>query len=138
MGLPDVTPADIPTFYSGDLEDFDEPFLKGKLQEAADMIGGRYGDTIAARIKSGRLTTHLYKGVVVRVAARVFSNPDGYRKENEGGYGYEINAAVGSGTLWLTDDDILDLTGVHPNPAKRQNTLIGTVSIGQHRPGRSW
>lgn len=138
MSLPEVTAGDIPSHYSGDLEDFTEEFLTGKLGEAADMIQSRYGDIVARRLESGRLTERLFKGIVVRVASRVFANPEGYRKENEGGYGYEINAAVGSGTLWLTDDDILDLTGTHPNPQKRTDFKIGTASLGVHRPGGRW
>lgn len=138
MSLPDVGVDDIPKHYSGDLEDFTPDFLAGKLGEAVDMIHSRYGNIVERRLESGELTTRLYTGIVVRIASRVFANPEGFRKENEGGYGYEINAAVGSGTLWFTDDDILDLTGTHPKADKRPGFKIGTASIGLHRPGGRW
>ena len=129
--LPPVAVDAIPTYYPGDLEDFTEEFLQGKLNETVGKITNRFGVQVTARLASGALTTDLYEAVVVRVASRVFANPDGYRQENEGGYGYEINPAVGSGTLWFTDDDIIDLTGISPKSAG----VIGTATIGRHRTG---
>lgn len=137
MSLPDVKAEKIPNYYSGDTDEFTDEFLQGKLDEVVDKIADRYGTAVAARLASGRLTERLYEATVVRIASRVFENPEGFKKENEGGYGYEVNAAVGSGTLWFTDDDVLDLTGVHPDPKKRP-AAIGTISVGLHRPGRAW
>ena len=130
--LPDVHVTEIKKHYSGDIDDFEQPFLEGKLGEVVDQINVRWGTLVESRLNSGALPTRLYNAVVVRVAARVFENPEGYRKENEGGYGYEINPAVGSGTLWFTDTDIEDLTGQNP---KRPAGRIGTATIGRHRTG---
>ena len=47
---------------------------------------------------------------------------------------FMLNAAVASGTLWFTDDDVEDLTGVNPNEKKKSGP-IGTATIGRHRPG---
>lgn len=130
--LPDVAVTEIEKHYSGNTDDFEQPFLEGKLGEVVDQINVRWGTLVESRLKSGALPQRLYNAVVVRVAARVFENPEGYRKENEGGYGYEINPAVGSGTLWFTDVDIEDLTGQNP---KRPAGRIGTATIGRHTPG---
>lgn len=130
--LPDVPVTDIAKHYNGDIGDFTQPFLEGKLGEVVDQINVRWGSLVRSRLDSGALPQRLYNAVVIRVAARVLSNPEGFRKENEGGYGYEINPAVGSGTLWFTDVDIEDLTGSNP---KRPIGRVGTATIGRHRPG---
>lgn len=128
--LPEVTATDVPAHYHGDVEDFSADFLNGKLGEVVDQIHSRWGTLVAARLESGRLTERLFKSVVVRVASRVFSNPEGFRKENGGQYGYELNPAVASGTLWFTDDDQYDLTGIHP----KRSPVLGTATIGRHVP----
>ena len=128
--LPDVSPDKIPAHYSGDIGDFDPAFLQGKLHEVVDQINVRWGSIVEARLASGALPARLYEAVVVRVASRVFGNEDGFKKENEGQYGYEINPLVASGYLWFTDIDEKDLTGtVVP---KRANGPIGTATIGRH------
>jgi hypothetical protein len=134
--LPEVTADRIPHYYAGDIEDLTSEFLNGKLGEVVDMIAGRHGTRVRARLASGELTQRLYEAVVVRVASRVFGNTDGFSEENAGQYGYKVNPAAASGTLWLTDDDTEDLTGI--KPVKKQNSVIGTASIGHHSPGRRW
>ncbi|KJL39912.1 hypothetical protein [Microbacterium trichothecenolyticum] len=131
--LPEVSADEIPKYWAGDIDDFDVAYLQGKLGEVVDMIADRYGSLVAARLASGRLTERLYTATVIRIAARVWSNVDGFRRENAGQYGYEVNAAVASGTIWFTDDDVRDLTGVHP----KQSNVIGTATIGRHEPGRT-
>jgi len=128
--LPEVLPDAVPNYYQGDISDLDQNYVKGKLGEVVDQINVRWGAIVAARLASGALPTRLYEAVVVRVASRVFENPEGYRKENEGQYGYEVNPAVASGTLWYTADDIKDLTGASADGT----SVIGTASVGLHRP----
>ncbi|ALJ22046.1 hypothetical protein [Microbacterium sp. No. 7] len=130
--LPDVPVEMIPHYYYGDLEDFTNEYLEGKLGEVVDKITTRFGSLVKARLDNGSLPDRLYEATVVRIAARVFANPEGYRKENEGGYGYELNPAVASGTIWFTDEDIHDLTGIDP---KGGGGIVGTATIGRHRPG---
>ena len=134
IDLPEVTVADIPKFYAGELEDFSEEFLANKLGEVVDTIKDRFGTQVAQRLASGRLTDRLYRAVVVRIASRVFANAEGFEKENGGQYGYELNPAVASGTIWFTDDDYRDLAGVD----RRKSNVIGTAGVGRHRPGRTW
>lgn len=135
--LPEVGHAEIPKFWPGDTEGLTAEYLDGKLGEVVDSINVRWGSVVADRLRSGKLPERLFKAVVVRVASRVFSNTDGYKSETEGGYSYEVNAAVASGTIWFTDDDIADLTGKKP---KGQNEgTVGTITVGRHRPaGRGW
>lgn len=133
--LPDVNIDKIPNHYSGDTSEFADKFLQGKLDEVVDQITTRWGTVVASRLASGVLPLRLYTAVVVRVAARVFSNEDGFKKENEGQYGYEISPLVGSGYLWFTDIDEKDLTGaVAP---KKGGGRVGTVTVGRHSPGWS-
>ena len=132
--LPDVEVDEIPKYYSESIEDFSQDFLEGKLGEVVDQINVRWGSLVERRLTEGRLPLRLYNAVVVRVASRVFANAEGLREESEGGYGYKLNPAVASGTLWFTDQDEQDLTGSNP---KRPSGPIGTATIGRHRPGWS-
>lgn len=131
--LPDVGPEEIPKYWDGEIDEFDNAYLVGKLGEVVDIIADRYGSLVSRRLESGRLTVRLYNATVIRIAARVWSNTDGFKRENAGQVGYEVNAAVASGTIWFTDDDVRDLTGVHP----KQSTVFGTATIGRHEPGRT-
>lgn len=132
MALPDVSTDVLPKHYEGDLSEFSADFVQGRLDEVVDKIESRWGPTVEARLASGRLKKRLYEAIVCRVATRVYRNPEGYRREQEGTYSYDLSAAVASGTLWFTDEDVRDLTGHGPEGATR----IGTVTIGRHSPGR--
>lgn len=128
--LPDVSIGVIPNHYSGDISQFTDAFLQGKLNEVVDQINVRWGTRVEARLTSGALPTRLYQAVVVRAAGRVFGNEDGYSEEHEGQYGFKQSALVASGYLWFTDIDEKDLTGVvAPKPPAGP---IGTATIGRH------
>lgn len=131
--LPDVKIEKIPSYYSGDTSGFTDAYLQGKLDEVVDQINVRWGDTVEARLASGKLPLRLYDAVVVRAAGRVFANEDGFKKENEGQYGYEVSALVASGYLWFTDIDEKDLTG--KVSIKKPMGKIGTISVSRHIPG---
>lgn len=131
--LPDVEEAEIPNHYSGDLDGFSPEFLQGKLNEVVDQINVRWGTTVESRLASGALPLRLYKAVVVRAAARVFSNEEGLKEEHEGQYGFQTSPLVGSGYLWFTDIDEKDLTG--KVASKKPMGRLGTISVGRHIPG---
>lgn len=131
--LPEVSADEIPKYWDGDVEEFDGKYLSGKLGEVVDIIADRYGTAVRKRLDSGRLTIRLYNATVIRVAARVWSNTEGHKRETVGQVGFEVNAAVASGTIWFTDDDVQDLTGVHP----KKSNVMGTAKIGRHEPGRT-
>lgn len=133
--LPEVTHEDIPNFWHGDTSEFTTDYLDGKLGEVVDKIASRWGALVARRLAEGKLTDRLYRGTVVRIASRVFGNPEGFKSEAEGGYNYELNAAVASGTIWFTDDDITDLTGENP---KDKGNRMGTITVSRHRPRGNW
>lgn len=132
--LPDVKVEQIDRYYSGDVSEFKPEFLQGKLDEVVDQINVRWGSIVEARLASGALPKRLYEAVVVRAAGRVFGNEDGFKKENEGQYGYEVSPLVASGYLWFTDIDEKDLTG---RIAPKKGGMVGTVTIGRHTPGWS-
>jgi hypothetical protein len=129
--LPDVPTSKIPNHYPGDTSEFTQDFLAGKLNEVVDQINVRWGSLVEQRLASGQLPPRLYDAVVVRVAARVWANEDGYKSEHEGQYGFEISPLVGSGYLWFTDIDEKDLTGTN---APKASGPVGTVTIGRHTP----
>lgn len=131
MALPDVPHAKLARHYEGDLSDFTDEFVQGRLDEVVDKIESRFGAIVEARLASQQLKTRLYEAVVCRLATRVYRNPEGFRSETEGGYQYNLSAAVASGTLWFTDDDIADLTGSNP----KGTPMIRTVTVAQHRVG---
>ena len=131
MALPDISVETLPKHYEGDLSDFTNEFVQGRLDEVVDKIESRFGPIVEARLASQQLKARLYEAIVCRVATRVYRNPEGYRSETEGGYQYNLSAAVASGTLWFTDDDIADLTGSNP----KGTPMVGTVTVGQHRVG---
>ncbi|MCJ1709231.1 hypothetical protein [Microbacterium sp. VKM Ac-2923] len=133
--LPDVSIDEIPKHYAGEIDDLTPAFLEGKLGEVVDMIADRHGTAVAARLESGRLTLRRYNAIVVRVASRVFGNIDGFTEEGGAQVSYKFNPHAASGTIWLSDDDVHDLTGSNPNPKK--STVIGTATIGRHHPGRT-
>ncbi|GAA2577339.1 hypothetical protein [Microbacterium binotii] len=130
MALPDVGADLLPQHYDGDLSQFTAEFVQARLNEVVDKIESRYGSHVEARLTSGKLKARLYEAIVCRVATRVYRNPEGFRSETEGSYQYNLSAAVASGTLWFTDDDIADLTGA---PAKGI-PMVGTVTIGRFAP----
>jgi hypothetical protein len=132
MSLPDVPATKLADHYSGDLSDFTTGFIAARLNEVVDKIEARsWGPLVAARLESGVLKQRLYEAVICRLATRVFRNPDGFRSETEGGYSYNLSAAVASGTIWFTDDDYEDLTGINP----KASGVIGTANVAQQRPG---
>jgi hypothetical protein len=131
MALPDVTLDVLPKHYEGDLSQFKDEFVQARLDEVVDKVENRYGSLVAGRLRSGRLKARLYEAVICRLATRVYRNPEGYRSETEGSYQYNLSAAVASGTIWFTDDDIHDLTGTSP----KGSPIVGTVRVGRLDPG---
>lgn len=123
MALPDVDVATIPDHYEGDTSYLTDKYLQGRLNEVVDKIETRWGTTVQKRLSSGKLKQRTYEAVVVRVAARVFRNPEGFESEKEGQYDYKLRATVASGTLWFTDDDVTDLTGILPRAASLPRTV---------------
>lgn len=132
MALPDVAASELASHYEGDLSDLSTMFVQGRLNEAVDKIESRYGSLVQARLDSGALKPRLYVAIVCRLATRVYRNPEGFRSETEGGYQYNLSAAVASGTLWFTDEDVYDLTGINPKGTPR----IGTMTTSMH--GQAW
>ena len=124
--LPEVGVDAIPKYAQVDVDGFDPEYLGGILGTVVDEIKSRWGSVVERRLASGALTKRLYESVVVRVAARVFSNTDGFKKENEGQYGYEVSALVSSGYIWFSDIDERALTG---HVASKRNGRAGTAMV---------
>lgn len=118
-----VTVEDVQNRYEGDLGTrFQEKYLMEKIADAQDLIDSRL-PSVAGRLAGGSLTTRTYKRVVSDVVLRVLRNPEGFTSESEGGVSYSRSAVVSSGNLWLTAQDVADLTG-------RQSSSYGPGTVG--------
>lgn len=53
----------------------------------------------------------LIRGVEAEMVARVFRNPEGIKREDQGNYSYQVDHQVASGRLFVSDDD-LDALGL--------------------------
>lgn len=121
--VPDV----VGRYLEGDLlSEFTEAQVQTQITDAVDWSDLRWRAKIESRLASGVLTANLYKRTVADAVLRVMRNPGGLASENEGGYGYSTRAAVASGNLWFTADDIETLSGEKLNEAMPP----GTVGIG--------
>ncbi|MEW1990714.1 hypothetical protein [Microbacterium sp. NPDC078849] len=128
--LPEVSPDEIPKHSTVDVSDLANGYLKGKLGEVVDSIKSRWGSVVAARLESGVLTLRLYNAVVVRVAARVFGNEEGYKEEHEGQYGFQRESLAASGYIWFSDIDERDLTG---RVAPKRGGRAGTATLSRQK-----
>lgn len=125
--LPDVPYDKIVKHYEGDPDDLGPmSYVTAKMEHAVDRLASRFGTRILQRLSSGALSERLYESTIAEGVLRVVRNPDGYRTEQQGNYSYGVNAAVSSGYLWFTADNMADLLGESQSP-------IGTALIGDHR-----
>lgn len=79
----------------------------------------------------------LVRRVERSAAARVLRNPDGYRQENEGGYGYQLDTRAASGFLLILDsewDELLPERG----GAWTVNPYAHTETGGSYDPSRAF
>jgi hypothetical protein len=131
MASVEVTKEEVDKRYDGDLlSEFDEDYIATQIEDAVDFADSRWSAVIESRLASGALTPNLYLRTISDAVLRVIRNPGGIASENEGGYGISTRAAVASGNLWFTADDIANLCGV------KGTAMPGTVSIGLDRRWR--
>ena len=99
----------------GNLTDqFDPAYLDAQVADAIDDADARWSARIESRLTSGVLTPNRYKRIIADAVFRVIRNPEGFRTENNGTYGYGRDTNVASGSLFFTPDDIALLTGTSP------------------------
>lgn len=100
----------------GILARYEEEFVKTKAGDAVAWINDVV-PAAALRLRTGALSERTWIKTVCDVVFRVLRNPSGKQNESDGVYSYGINAAVASGNMWLTKDDLAALegsTGVMP------------------------
>lgn len=131
MTLPDVVVTDIADHYHDDVSDYTDAYLLSKLNAVIDGIITRgWESLVSQRIASGTLPLRHYKAIVVRIAARVFANPEGFKKENEGQYGYERGYQNSTGEIMFSPDDIRELTGI----TRRGSQMPGVIRLTRGQP----
>jgi len=81
------------------------------LDAAATVLTTRR-PTLAADVISGLVTQESVKFVVTSMVLRVLKNPDGKGEESIDDYRYKRDAAIASGALYVSDDELRLLTGV--------------------------
>lgn len=125
--LPEVTYEWVCGAFEGDADELGrKSYVESKIRHTVSRLKTRFGRQIAARLASGQLEEDLYMDTVAEAVLRVVRNPEGYTTEQQGNYSYGLRAAVASGYLMFTAENMLDLLG-EPSP------VIGTYSIGDHR-----
>lgn len=125
--LPPVEYSEVVEHYEGEADELGtQAYVEKKIKMTVAKLRTRFGRRIESRLASGVLDLELYYGIVAEAVLRVIRNPDGFTTEQQGNYSYGIRAAVASGYLMFTADNMLDLLG-EPGP------VIGTFTIGEHR-----
>src|SRR5690606_8205532 len=96
-------------------ERVDRPLSEDE-RRLAEVLLGDVEAMIRARIRDldARVAADSnYRALVVKIEAaavlRVLRNPEGYRQETEGNYGYSLSAAVASGHLFVMDSEWAEL-----------------------------
>ena len=125
MPLPTVLVADIAKFSPEGIEGFNPDYLQAVTTSAVDWLQAQWGSLIQKRLDSGVLTLHLYQQVIANAVFRIANNPRGLTMEQAGSYQYQVRAAVASGYLMFTTDELNTLLGL-----SRSMRLPGTVGIG--------
>lgn len=106
QGVQQVTVQDVQDRYDGTLP----VTVQATLEDAEAIIMATVPQT-ARRLATGRLAWQVFLHVVCDMVLRVVRNPDGFNSEGDGSYNFSRNAAVASGNLWLTANDMELLTG---------------------------
>lgn len=70
-----------------------------------------------ARVTAGDVDIALVRMVLCAAVLRVLKNPDGKQREQLEDYSYEMAGGAASGTLYLTDEELLVLRPPSPSPS---------------------
>ena len=125
--LPEVAYDWVCDAYEGEPEELGrESYVESRIRHTVSKLKTRFGTRIAARLASSQLEEDLYKDTVAEAVLRVVRNPEGFTTEQQGNYSYGLRAAVASGYLMFTAENMLDLLG-------ESSPVIGTYTIGDHR-----
>jgi len=81
--------------------------------------------TLEADITAGTVTTANVVRVVVAVVLRVLRNPDGKLEESIDDYSYRRDSATSTGGLYVTSDELADLT-----PGRHRQRSVRLVAYG--------
>ncbi len=81
--------------------------------------------TLEADITAGTVSEENVVRVVVAMVLRVLRNPEGKLEESIDDYSYKRDAAVSTGGLYVTSDELADLT-----PGRRRQRSVRLVAYG--------
>lgn len=94
------------------------------LGDAWEMLLGRR-PTLEADITAGTVSVSTVVRVLATMVIRVLRNPNGYLQESIDDYTYRRDAAVSAGLLYLTSDELADIT-----PGRARNRSVRLVVYG--------
>jgi len=103
-----ATVDDVQAWYNRELDE-DERRLAQTLLNGVEAKIRRRIRNLTARAAADSDFREIVVMVEANAVLRVLRNPEGYRQETEGNYGYSLNAAVAAGHLFIMDSEWEDL-----------------------------
>jgi hypothetical protein len=116
--------SDLEDRFYRDLTSRERALAQVWLDDAYDLLIGRR-PTLEADVTAGTVTEATVIRVVCSMVARVFSNPEGKVAENIDDYGYRRSEAVSDGLLYVSPDELADIT-----PRGSHRTSVRLVVYG--------
>jgi hypothetical protein len=109
------------------------------LNFASAIIRSRVPD-IDDRITAGSLDASFAGQIAAAMVIRVLKNPDGHSQESIDDFSYQIDAALATGALYLSDDEFKALRGrrprsfsIRPSPPQCTEADLEQVALNRAR-----
>lgn len=101
---PAATAGDVATALLRELTPVEQAAAAWYLRRAAGLLLARVPD-LPRRVEADPAFRFLVAGIQAEMVARVFRNPEGVTREEQGNYSYQVSYAVATGRLVVMDDE---------------------------------
>ena len=127
-----ITPDEVKDRYEGTIDESQERWFSKTVDRAVRKLI-QVAPGIEDRIASGVLDPEFVRDKVADAVLRVVRNPEGFDREAEGDYSYQMNKLVASGNLWYPESDLAELgfavsTNTTPKTVFSRPTIFGGYS----------